>query len=76
MAEANIISHVVHAGFSSGRNRKSLWRYFDFAVVAFILALAVILGALNNLRVAEERKVKWFDAPANLDDFETTEVTP
>lgn len=54
-----------------------LWRHFDFVVVACILALAILLGALNNLRVAGERKVKWFDAPASLDDQETTEeVTP
>ena len=54
-----------------------LWRHFDFVVVACILALAALLGALNNLRVADERRVKWFDAPASLDDLETTEeATP
>ena len=64
------------ADISVGRNRKSLWRHFDFVVVACILVLAILLGVLNNLRVAGERRVKWFDAPANLDDFDTTEVTP
>jgi hypothetical protein len=65
------------AGISVGRNRKILWRHFDFAVVACILVLAILLGVLNNLRVVGERKVKWFDAPAILDDLETTqEITP
>ena len=32
-----------------------LWRHFDFVVVACILALAALLGALNNLRVADEQ---------------------
>jgi len=47
------------------------WRHFDVAVVACIIALAVILGILNNLRVADERRVKWFDAPADSANFET-----
>ena len=65
------------AGISVGRNRRRLWRHFDFVVVACILALAILLGVLNNLRVAGERRVKWFDAPAILDDLETTkEITP
>lgn len=56
---------------------KSMWRYFDFAVVALILVLAVMMGVLNNLRVAEERMVKWFDAPADRNDPETKgEVMP
>ncbi len=54
-----------------------LWRHFDFVVVACILALAILLGVLNNLRVAGERRVKWFGPSANLDELETTEeVTP
>ena len=48
-----------------------LWRHFDFVVVACILALAALLGALNNLRVVDERRVKWFDAPAGSVDLET-----
>ena len=41
-----------------------LCRAYNLAVLAGILALAVLLGILNNLRVADERKVKWFGAPA------------
>ena len=41
-----------------------LCRAYNLAVLAGILALAVLLGVLNNLRVADERKVKWFGAPA------------
>ena len=56
---------------------KSMWRYFDFAVVALILVLAVMMGVLNNLRVAEERMVKWFDDSAGRNDPETKdEVMP
>ena len=40
-----------------------LCRAYNLAVLAGILALAVLLGILNNLRVANERKVKWFEAP-------------
>ena len=40
-----------------------LCRAYNLAVLASILALAVLLGVLNNLRVADERKVKWFEAP-------------
>ena len=40
-----------------------LRRHFDFAVVAGILALAILLGVLNNLRVIGERRAKWFGAP-------------
>ena len=45
-----------------------LWREFDLVVLACILVLAVLLGVLNNLRVADERKVKWFGAPADRAD--------
>ncbi len=66
-----------NCGVDSDGKVKCLWRQFDFAVVGFIVVLAVILGALNNLRVADERKVKWFGAPADLSGQETTdEVTP
>ena len=43
---------------------KELCRAYNLAVLASILVLAVLLGILNNLRVADERKVKWFGAPA------------
>lgn len=52
---------------------KNTWRRFNFAVVACILALAALLGVLNNLRVAEERKVKWFDTSAELDNLGAAE---
>ena len=48
----------------SGMLVKKLCRAYNLAVLASILALAVLLGVLNNLRVADERKVKWFGAPA------------
>lgn len=52
-----------------------LWRHFNFAVVVGILTLAILLGVLNNLRVADERKVEWFDAPADLGEQEKAEET-
>ena len=48
-----------------------LYRTYDLAVVASILALAILLGVLNNLRVADERKVKWFESPAVRTDLKT-----
>ena len=48
-----------------GNPGNGMWRWFNIAVVACILALSVLLGVLNNLRVADERKVKWFGAPAD-----------
>lgn len=64
-------------GVENAGKGKSLWWQFDFAVVAIIVVLAILLGALNNLRVADERKVKLFGAPVDWDDLETTEdVTP
>ncbi len=54
-----------------------LWREYNLAVLAGILALAVLLGVLNNLRVADERKVKWFGAPADrADPKAAVEVAP
>ena len=47
----------------SGMLVKKLCRAYNHAVLASILVLAVLLGILNNLRVADERKVKWFEAP-------------
>ena len=46
-------------------------KHFDLAVVAYIIVLAVLLGVLNNLCVADERKVKWFGAPVDKGDLET-----
>ena len=37
--------------------------YANWRVVAGLIILAVVLGALNNLRVYEERRVKWFGGP-------------
>ena len=56
---------------------KSLWQRFDLAVVGCIVLLAILLGVLNNLRFADERKVRWFGPPADRDEPDTTkEVTP
>lgn len=45
--------------------------HVNLVVVAGIIALAILLGILNNLRVADERKVKWFAAPADLTEQES-----
>ena len=56
---------------------RKLWREFDLVVLTCILVLAVLLGVLNNLRVADERKVKWFEAPeARIDQNAATETAP
>ena len=56
---------------------KKLCRAYNLAVLASIVALAVLLGVLNNLRVADERKVKWFEAPeAKTDQNAAVEVAP
>ena len=54
-----------HAGENAKRKRliRRLLRRFNLAVLACILVLAILLGILNNLRVADERKVKWFETP-------------
>ena len=57
-------------------NGRSIWQWFNIAVVACILVLAVLLGILNNLRVADERKVKWFEAPADRADQKTVAEVP
>lgn len=36
---------------------------FDIRVLAVLIALAVVLGILNNLRVYEEQRVPWLGAP-------------
>ncbi len=35
----------------------------DLRVVAAIVALAVALGVINNLRVYDEQRVHWFGGP-------------
>ena len=57
-------------------NGRSIWRWFNIAVVACILVLAVLLGILNNLRVADERKVKWFEPPEVWTDQNAAEEAP
>ena len=72
MEQANYSNY----GVENARKGKSLWRQFDFAVVAIIVVLAILLGALNNLRVADERKVKRFGSPVDRGGLETAaEVT-
>ena len=41
---------------------------FDIRVVMGIVALAVVLGVLNNFRVYEEQRVKWFGGPVVSDE--------
>ena len=68
---------TAHHGDVDGGAVKSLLRQFDFVVVTCILVLAILLGVLNNLRVADERKVKWFGASADRSGQETAqEVVP
>ena len=38
-------------------------RGYNLAVLIGMLLLAAILGALNNLRVDDDRKVHWFGGP-------------
>ena len=70
MKEANNSS----CGVENAEKGKCPWWKFDFGVLALIVVLAVVLGALNNLRVAEERRVKWFDAPADRSGLDTAEA--
>ena len=50
--------------------------HVDFTVLVYILALAILLGALNNLRVAEDHTVKISYATEDHVGFETTKVAP
>lgn len=43
---------------------------FNLAVLAGLLLLALALGALNNLRVEEDRRVHWFGGPVVTDSDE------
>lgn len=63
-----------NCGAENAEKGKCPWWKFDFAVLALIVAVAVVLGALNNLRVADERRVKWFDAPEDRGGLETAEA--
>ena len=36
---------------------------FDLRVLAALLTNSVVLGVLNNLRVFDEQRVKWFGGP-------------
>ena len=38
-------------------------KHFNWLVVAGIVALAILLGVFNNLRVYEEQRVNWFGGP-------------
>ena len=52
---------------------KSIVQRFDWRVVAAMVALAFLLGVLNNLRVEDEQKVQWFGGPvvsAEMDEGE------
>ena len=60
----------------SGMLVKKLCRAYNLAVLASILVLAVLLGILNNLRVADERKVKWFKTPEVWTDQNAAEEAP
>ena len=55
---------------------KKLCRAYNLAVLASILVLAVLLGILNNLRVADDRKVKWFETPEVWPDQNAAEEAP
>lgn len=39
---------------------KMISGHFNWWVVAGVLAAAIVLGCINNLRVYDERRVKWF----------------
>ena len=44
---------------------RNVMMHFDWRVVLGLLVVAVILGALNNLRVFEEQRVEWFGGPVS-----------
>ena len=39
---------------------RKMFSDINWTVVAVVVALSVVLGILNNLRVHDECKVKWF----------------
>ncbi len=42
---------------------KLVFQYFNWWVVMGVIAIAVVLGILNNIRVYEEQRVNWFGGP-------------
>ena len=42
---------------------KKLLGYFNWWVLVGIVAVAIVLGICNNLRVYEEQRVNWFGGP-------------
>ena len=42
---------------------EKLLSYFNWWVLAGIVAVAIVLGIFNNLRVYEEQRVNWFGGP-------------
>ena len=42
---------------------KEFLKELDWRVIAGAVALAFLLGILNNLRVYEEQRVEWFGGP-------------
>ena len=71
-----MIFRMWHGNVDNERG-KSLWQRFNLVVVGCIVLLAILLGVLNNLRFADERKVKWFGTSADRDETDTAkEVTP
>ena len=53
---------------------KRWMRDLDLTVIVVLVALAVLLGVLNNLRVPHERKVGWFGG--NDQKGNSLEVSP
>jgi len=42
---------------------KRMFQYFNWWVVVGAIAMAMVLGILNNIRVYEEQRVNWFGGP-------------
>jgi hypothetical protein len=42
---------------------KKILKHFNWWVIVGIVALAFVLGILNNLRVYEEQRVNWLGGP-------------
>ncbi len=54
---------------------KSILRRFNWAVIAALIVLSVLLGLLNNLRVDDEKRVNWFGgAVSSEEDVDMVEV--
>ena len=50
------------------------FKHFNLAVLAGLLLLAVLLGALNNLRVDEDCRVHWFGGPVVSSEEDVNEL--